>query len=192
MKKGLISGRSTARSGFTLIELLVVVSITALLTGFAVAAFSNFSRSQRLVQSSQDLKAALKDAQGRSLSSVDGLNWGVRLVLNQSDFEIFASPSLSYNAAAQKLSKQLASGVVVSDLTLQSSNLVSVVFSVISGSVAFTSDDGTCLGGSADSSCGGGTSCLAIGVNLQGSLNKRYLKVNERNIFEDSALTPCP
>lgn len=194
--KGFISEftrKHNPRRGFTLIELLVVVSIIALLVSISAAAFNNYSRTQRLAQSVKDLELAVTSAQNRALSSVDGLNWGVHLVRNQGSFEIFSSSSLSYDTATQKLPREFATGVVTSDLTVQSADRVNVIFSVLSGSVAFVSDDGTCLGGSTDSSCFElGKPCLAIGLNLQGSLNKRYLKVNERNIFESDALAPCP
>jgi len=181
------------RAAFTLLELLVVVSIIALLTTVSVAGFSNFSRTQRLAQAAKSLENALTDAKSRALSSVDGLNWGAHLELGSGTMELFSTASISYSAASQTLAREIGDNTPVSDLTLQQAGSVNVVFSVKDGSVSFAADDGTCLGGSADSVCSGaGSACLAVGINLQGTSNKRYLKVNERNIFESDALTPCP
>ncbi|OGC44479.1 hypothetical protein A2V54_01085 [candidate division WWE3 bacterium RBG_19FT_COMBO_53_11] len=177
---------------FTLIELLVVISIIAILAGFSAAAFNSYSRRQRVVQATAELISLIQDAQSRAYSSVDGLNWGVHLVEGQSSFSLFSTGS-NFNNPSEVLNRGFESGIVVSDLTLSSANTVNIIFSVLTGAVVFTADDGTCLGGSADSSCASPTSrCLAIEVNLQGTTDKRYLKVNERNIFESSALDPCP
>ena len=181
------------RPAFTLLELLVVVSIMVLLTTFSIAGFSNYSRTQRLAQAAHSLETILKDAQVRALSSVDGLNWGIHLELNSGTAEIFSTPSAAYDSAVQLLVREIGETTPISDLTLQQGGFLNIVFSVADGSVVFTADDGTCLGGSADSVCSGvGTGCAAMGVNLQGTSNKRYLKVNERNIFESDDLTPCP
>jgi prepilin-type N-terminal cleavage/methylation domain-containing protein len=180
------------RYAFTLIELLVVISIIAILTGFSAAAFNNYSRRQRVVQATAELISTIQDAQSRAYSSVDGLNWGVHLAKGQSSFSLFSTGS-SFNEAAEVLNRGFESGIVVSDLTLSSLNTVNIIFSVLTGAAAFTGDDGNCLGGSADSSCAASPSrCLAAEINLQGTTDKRYLKVNERNIFESSALVPCP
>ncbi len=180
------------RPSFTLIELLVVISIIALLTSFSAAAFNNYSRRQRLSQAQKDLDSILRDAQTRALSSVDGLHWGVHFESDSSSVYLFSTAS-NFDGATQSLERKLGEGVVVSDLTLESTGMVNVVFSVANGSVTFAANDGSCLGGSGDSVCSAEADrCLAIGVNLQGTTDKRYLKVNERNIFESSALTPCP
>lgn len=178
---------------FTLIEILIVISIIGLIIGISVPQLADFARRQRLTQATKDVDAALRDAQSRALSSVSGLNWGVHLVKDQNSLELFSSPSLNYSAATQKFVRQFSSGVVVSDLTLELNNVVNVIFTILGGKVLFVDDAGVCLGGSADSSCSADPDrCLAIGVNLQGSADKRYVKVHERNIFESEALTPCP
>jgi len=182
----------TSHKAFTLIELLVVISIIAIITSFSAAAFSSYSRHQQLVQAQESVDLAIHDAQSRALSSVDGLNWGVHLTSGTNQLSLF-STATGFNSATKVLPRNLGEGTIVSDLTLQSTGMVNVVFSVRDGSVTFTANDGTCLGGSADSSCSAVSSrCLAVGINLQGTADKRYLKVNERNIFEGTALAPCP
>jgi len=181
------------KNSFTLLELLVVVAIIAVITGVAVAAFNNFSRTQRLSQAAKGVEGSIKDAQSRALSSVEGLNWGIRLTLGSEQLQLYSTPTISFADAQTILDQQIGSGVILSDLTLSQNNTVNVVFSVVNGAVSFTSDEGSCLGGSTDSSCSGSLElCLALAVNLQGSADKRYLKVNERNIFESDGLTPCP
>ncbi|OGC38000.1 hypothetical protein A2155_01900 [candidate division WWE3 bacterium RBG_16_52_45] len=200
--RAFISGRSEAtklssrrRDGFTLIELLVVISIIAILAGFSAAAFNSYSRRQRVVQATAELISLIQDAQSRAYSSVDGLNWGVRLAKGEGALSLFSTGS-SFNNASEVLDRSFESEIVVSDLKihpLSSVDTVNVIFSVLTGAAAFTGDDGNCLGGSADSSCAASLSrCLAVEINLQGTTDKRYLKVNERNIFESSALDPCP
>ncbi|OGC61260.1 hypothetical protein A2890_02235 [candidate division WWE3 bacterium RIFCSPLOWO2_01_FULL_53_14] len=180
------------RKSFTLIELLVVISIIGILTTFTAAAFNSYSRRQRLEEAQKDLDSVIRDAQTRALSSVSGLHWGVNLNLGTGTILLFSTAS-TFDSSPESLIRNLDSGLIISDLTLVSNNRVNIIFSVANGSVTFTDNDGTCLGGSADSACSTDPDrCLAIGVNLQGSTDKRYLKVNERNIFESNALTPCP
>lgn len=184
--------RRRKHPSFTLIELLVVVAIIALLTSFSAAAFNSYSRRQTLVQAQRDLDSVLRDAQTRALSSVNGLHWGIHLEANSGSVYLF-STATNFAGASQSLERKLGTGAVISDLTLESGGTVNVLFSVVNGSVTFTANDGSCLGGSGDSICAGDPDrCLAIGLNLQGSADKRYLKVNERNIFESASLTPCP
>jgi len=181
------------KSGFTLLELLVVVAIIAILTGVAVAAFNNFSRTQRLSQAAKGVEGMIKDAQSLALSSVEGLNWGIRFTLGSEQAQLFSTPSLSFAESQTVRDQAIGSGIVLSDLTIAQNNVINVIFSVVNGAVSFVSDEGNCLGGSGDSQCAPqAVPCLALSVNLQGSADKRYLKVNERNIFESDGLEPCP
>ena len=186
-------GWETPKRAFTLLEILVVITIISLIVGVSVPPLAGFVLRQRLGGAVGGIDSTLRDAQSRALSSVDGMNWGVRFVNGQDNFELFSSPSLNYSAAIQKFVHPFPQDVVVSDLTLKLNESVNVIFSVLNGAVLFVGDTGVCLGGSADSACSADPDrCLAIGINLQGSADKRYLKVNERNIFEDDTLTPCP
>lgn len=188
---------STKRAGFTFIEIITVVSIIALLASFSIAAFSGFSRRQTIVQASKEIESALKDAQSRALSSVDGENWGVHFVIGQGDFELFSSGSVKYDEATQKLPHHLASKVTIFDPTgsLPNGFNGNIVFSVLDGAVGFVENGGRCYGGSPDFSCPSGslsTNCAIIGVRLQGLAENRYLKVYERSIYEDDDPTSCP
>ncbi|MEX0587546.1 MAG: prepilin-type N-terminal cleavage/methylation domain-containing protein [Patescibacteria group bacterium] len=187
-----MSSAVSRKLSFTLIELLVVISIIGILTTFTAAAFNNYSRRQRLTEARKNLDSIIRDAQTRAISSVDGLHWGVNLNLDTGTIFLFSTAS-NFDNASQSLDRSLESGLIISDLTPAANNRVNIIFSVVNGSDTFTDNDGTCLGGSADSACSTDPDrCLAIGLNLQGSTDKRYLKVNERNIFESDALAPCP
>lgn len=59
-----------SQSGFTLIEILVVFSIVAILAGIGMASFASYSRSQRLIQSANNIKLLVSEARFNSLSSV--------------------------------------------------------------------------------------------------------------------------
>ncbi len=187
------------KKGFTLIELLVVSAIIALLTAVSAAAFNTFSRSQTLTQSAKEVESALKDAQNRALSSVDGQNWGVRLVPGSNLLDLFATPSMGYSdPSARVFDRELPDTVEIFDAagSLPPGYNFSVVFVVSSGAVGYANDAGTaCIGGSDDVSCSfplGRQDCIVIGVRLQGTSQERYLKVNGRSIFEDDSATSCP
>lgn len=189
------SSSSRRREGFTLIELLVVITIIGFAIGIAIPSFSSFMKTRRLVEARKELKSTLKDAQSRALSSIDGFNWGVHLERGSNSFELFGSPNLTYSSATKKIPHQLVSGVVISDLSSQSGDRVNAVFSVLRGAVYFCADGvcddkGNCLGGSEDSGCSA-PRCLSIEIALQGSSQKSYIIVNERNIYE-SDTNSCP
>ena len=184
---------TSVKIGFTLVEILVVISIIGLIVAIAVPSLADFVRRQQLAQSSKEVLSTLRDAQSRSISSVGGLNWGVRLVRNQSSVELFSSTALNYDSAISKSTKQIIEDISISDLTINQNDIINVIFSVANGEVLFVDDSGSCLGGSSDSSCASDPDrCLAIGLNLRNSSDKRYVKVNERNIFENDALVHCP
>lgn len=58
------------KNGFTLIELLVVFSVVAILAGIGIAAFVEYSRSQQVNQTANNIKLLLNEAKFNSLSSV--------------------------------------------------------------------------------------------------------------------------
>lgn len=60
--------RYNPQNGFTIIEIIVVVVITMILLGLGVAGYSNFNQTQKLKQTAEDIKSALRDAQNRALS----------------------------------------------------------------------------------------------------------------------------
>lgn len=185
--------RNAIVKGFTLIEILVVISIIGLIVGISVPQLADFARRQKLTEAARQIATTLRDSESRSLSSVGGANWGVHFLKGQSSFELFSSPALNYSVATQKFPHPLSSDVVISDLSLSLRDQANVISTVLNGRIVFVDDTGVCLGGSADSACAANPNrCLSIGVNLQGSSDKRYVKVNERNIFESETAASCP
>ena len=194
----MLSQLPTKRNAFTLIELLVVITIMAVLTAVSAAAFNSYSRTQNLSQSAKTLETALKEAQNRVLSSVEGINWGVHVVPGTNTLELFSTPSNAYtDPAAATFPRPIVSNIEFFDPLgqLPAGYNVNALFVLPHGAVGFLSDDGArCIGGSGDFDCSPdlGINCVIIGVRLQGTAQARYLKVNERNIFEDDDATSCP
>ena len=65
------------QKGFSLIELLVVISIIGLLAALIVPSFNAFNRRQTVKQATKQLKADLRLAQNRAVSSIDNSDWGM-------------------------------------------------------------------------------------------------------------------
>jgi len=128
----------TKRSAFTLIELLVVVAIIGILTGVAIPAFNAFNRRQTLTQATKNLKTDLRAARNRAVSGVDGKRWGGHLVLNRDNYTTFSTSSFAYSAATSTQTKDLPSGVTISDLSWNhgSPGQANVVFDRITGEVS--------------------------------------------------------
>lgn len=68
-------------NAFTLVELMISISIIAILTAAAIPSFTDFSKSQTLIQNFKTLKSDLRIAQSRSISgsTVGGAAkaWGI-------------------------------------------------------------------------------------------------------------------
>lgn len=65
-----LMSNSASGAGFTLIELLVVFSLTAILSGIGIAAFSNYNKLQQLNQSATSIQLLTNQARFNSLSVV--------------------------------------------------------------------------------------------------------------------------
>jgi hypothetical protein len=144
------------------------------------------------------LETTLKEAQNRVLSSVGGLNWGVHIVPGTNTLELFSTPSVAYtDPAVARFTRDISSKIEFFDPLgqLPAGSNVNALFVLPHGAVGFLNDDGSiCIGGSDDFDCSPdlGIDCVIVGVRLQGTAQARYLKVNERNIFEDDDATSCP
>ncbi len=86
------------KSGFTLIELLIVIAIIVLLAIFSVLNLSGFRVQQSLRVAASNFSTFLRDAQQKSISQEDGLQWGVRLAKPGSGrdyYYLFNGPSFT-------------------------------------------------------------------------------------------------
>lgn len=109
--------------GFTLVEILLVVSIIAVLSGFLIPGFSNYTESQSIKQGLEILKSDLRTAQNKALTGVESVTaganyWGIRIGSdNASNYEFFYSSSntsCNYaNITVSSTSKTLPGNVAV-------------------------------------------------------------------------------
>ncbi len=71
--------RHTCKSGFSVLEILVSIAILGLLTGISLVSFANFSRRDAVLASASAIGQALRDARARTLASVGGSQYGVKV-----------------------------------------------------------------------------------------------------------------
>lgn len=69
--------RRAHRKGFTAIELMTVIAVTAVLATLGFFSYSTIQKNIVLSNSAQELLTTLRVAQSRSVSSQDGITWGV-------------------------------------------------------------------------------------------------------------------
>lgn len=85
-------------SAFTLVELLATLSILGLLVALSLSAFANFNRREAIHASSTALAAALRDARARTLASVAGSQYGVKVDADR--FTFFQGSTFSSSTAS--------------------------------------------------------------------------------------------
>jgi prepilin-type N-terminal cleavage/methylation domain-containing protein len=135
-----------ASKGFTLTEVMVAIIIIGLVTALTIPAFSRFNSRQVLVQEAKDLETNLRLVQSQSVSSLEGLLWGVRLVSGAAAYEVFGTRS-AYNFRVSSKSKSLSSGVTISSVAPNDGAAANAVFGRLSGEASFVDDNGGSLGG---------------------------------------------
>ncbi len=88
---------SRSHTGFTLVELLVSIFIIGLMLGISVVSFSNFLRHESVSSDAASLAAALREARSRTLGSIQGLSYGVKIDTDK--FTLFPGPDFSASTA---------------------------------------------------------------------------------------------
>lgn len=70
--------RINKSAGFTLIELMIVIAITAIIVvgSYSIIGF-NFKSQSELELTAREIVSVLRNAQDRSMSQEDGVQWGV-------------------------------------------------------------------------------------------------------------------
>ena len=121
------------KSGFTLIELVAVIVIFVILGAAAIFGLRLFQNKNRVDAAAQEIVAALRLAQNKTLASEGNSSYGVHF---ESDRFILFSGT-SYIAGAPGNSEHLLdSWLVISGINLNSSGITAVVFERLTGNTA--------------------------------------------------------
>jgi prepilin-type N-terminal cleavage/methylation domain-containing protein len=65
--------------GVTIIEIIVAVGIFALVSSISIVSFANFNRGEAVKSNASALATALRDARSKTLASVGGSQFGVKV-----------------------------------------------------------------------------------------------------------------
>ena len=87
----------TQNKGFTLVEIIVAITILGLMAGISLTAFSGFLKRENLSSDASALAGALREARSRTLASVKGSQYGVKIDADR--FTIFQGSSFSAETA---------------------------------------------------------------------------------------------
>lgn len=87
-------------TGFTVVEMLASMAILGMLFALSLSAYASFNRREAVHASSTALAAALRDARARTLASVAGSQYGVKVDADRFTFfqgSTFSSTTASNN-----------------------------------------------------------------------------------------------
>ncbi|MBI5079210.1 prepilin-type N-terminal cleavage/methylation domain-containing protein [Candidatus Wolfebacteria bacterium] len=117
---------------FTLIEILIVVGIMTILAAIGSVSFFSFRAQNNLNLTTKEILSLLRNAQNRSITQENGVNWGVRLgnPSNQDGFYALFQGA-AYSSANTVLRANLPPAVQFND-PLSGANK-DIVFNSISG-----------------------------------------------------------
>lgn len=103
--------KKRSATGFSLVELLIAIAIFVMLGALSVQSFANFSRSKGLATSASVLASALRDARSRTLASVGGSQYGVKVDTDR--FTLFKGATFS-SSTPENQTTMLLGGVMAS------------------------------------------------------------------------------
>jgi prepilin-type N-terminal cleavage/methylation domain-containing protein len=83
--------------GFTLVEIIVALTIIGFMVSISLVSFSNFLRRENLYANSSALASALREARSRTLASIKGMQYGVKIDTDR--FTVFSGSTFSSSTA---------------------------------------------------------------------------------------------
>lgn len=98
--------------GNSLAEMIVVCGMIALLAGMSIVSLTNLVKRENLSSNAVALAAALRDARSRTIASVKGLQYGVKIDADR--FTVFPGPTFSSSTADSSFVFSNAVGAVTS------------------------------------------------------------------------------
>jgi prepilin-type N-terminal cleavage/methylation domain-containing protein len=116
--------RNVTNKGFSVIELLATIAILGLLFALSLVSFSRFNRREAVSANASALAASLRDARARTLASVAGSQYGVKVDADR--FTFFQGSAFS-SSTKTNISYMYASGVKAS------SSISTLVFERVTG-----------------------------------------------------------
>lgn len=122
------------KSAFTLIELLVVVAVLSVASVGGFIAISRYRDSQNLKLTTNELIAAVRETQKRSVTQRDGKQWGVRLTNSASNHNFKIWSGTSYASGTVDQTYKLKRGVQFTNP--YTSSTYDLIFSVTTGNTA--------------------------------------------------------
>jgi prepilin-type N-terminal cleavage/methylation domain-containing protein len=128
-----------SNQGFTLLEVLLVAAMLALIAGFSVGIYDNYSRSAQLDATGKNIISSLRQMQSYAMAGNGRLNWGVHFVNTSPNYyELFSSPTNYADAGKVTLGLVYLPGTIYFT-TPSAGNTLDIIFSDISGNTSATS-----------------------------------------------------
>lgn len=125
----MINVKKRSIKAFSLIELIFALSILSISAFTSVAIMNSFSRNESLLADSSALASSLRDARARTLASVNGDQFGVKIENNR--FIFFRGSVFSVNNSDNEI-------FIFRSTTLASSSIDTVVFNKLTGDASFS------------------------------------------------------
>ncbi|MEN9621805.1 MAG: hypothetical protein RLZZ67_239 [Candidatus Parcubacteria bacterium] len=116
--------RNVTDKGFSVIELLATIAILGLLFAVSASSFARFNRREAVLANASAIAASLRDARARTLASVAGSQYGVKVDANSF---IFFQGSTFASSTNTNISYSYGSGVKAS------SSISTFVFERVTG-----------------------------------------------------------
>ncbi len=113
-------------TGFTFIEVLVTVAIVAVLTTVSVVSFSTYLRRENLLANRSALLSGLREARSRTLASIGGSQYGVKIDADR--FTVF--PGSTFSSSTADASYMFSQGVKIT------TTIPVVVFTRVTGNAS--------------------------------------------------------